>query len=303
MGPLRKRLLLIDHDDTAVSSTAQIHYPAHCESVRVLLPGKQPCSLTEWFEVNHSPGVKEYLGSLFAPEQMDEEHAIWTRAIEAQVRLPHAPATRPALTVWPRRLAEQRAEFFAGLPELLSEFKLRGGRVVVVSHSQEAIIRADYAQLLPGSQPDMVFGWEKDPLRRKPSPYPARQALAALGLQPEDALVLDDLSPGISMAGAPAFLSALPVRLTLCRYTVSNSESYLQRRSESRRWARGGGIRCPLYGPTWRAAAAATSPPSPSSGLTCSPNPTPRKDLPPPRTLTPPLESPRCWRSTRRTSV
>ena len=48
---LRYRLLLLDHDDTTVDSTASIHYPAHVESVRALRPDLEPCSLRRWFEV------------------------------------------------------------------------------------------------------------------------------------------------------------------------------------------------------------------------------------------------------------
>ena len=51
MAPLRYRLLLLDHDDTTVDSTASIHYPAHVESVRALRPDLEPCTLREWFEV------------------------------------------------------------------------------------------------------------------------------------------------------------------------------------------------------------------------------------------------------------
>ena len=52
---LRYRLLLLDHDDTTVDSTASIHYPAHVESVRALRPDLEPCSLREWFEVVPAP--------------------------------------------------------------------------------------------------------------------------------------------------------------------------------------------------------------------------------------------------------
>ena len=46
--PYRPRVLLLDHDDTAVRSTAEVHYPAHVQSVRELLGETvQPCSLEE----------------------------------------------------------------------------------------------------------------------------------------------------------------------------------------------------------------------------------------------------------------
>ena len=123
MGPqLRYRLLLLDHDDTTVASTETIHYPAHIESLRQLRPDLEPCTLERWFEVNLEPGISVYLDSLFSPEQMKEEHVIWTRAME-----------------------KQRATFYSGMAELLAEFRQRGGKVAVVSHSQGENIRKDYA--------------------------------------------------------------------------------------------------------------------------------------------------------------
>jgi phosphoglycolate phosphatase/pyrophosphatase PpaX len=48
--------------------------------------------------------------------------------------------------------------------------------------------------------PDLVFGWEDEEEKRKPSPWPVRQALASLGIPGARALVLDDLKPGVLMA-------------------------------------------------------------------------------------------------------
>jgi beta-phosphoglucomutase-like phosphatase (HAD superfamily) len=74
---------------------------------------------------------------LFTPEQMKEEHAIWTRA-----------------------LARQRATFYDGMADVLAEFRLRGGKIAVVSHSQGDNIRKDYAartQLLAFSRDSAVL--------------------------------------------------------------------------------------------------------------------------------------------------
>ena len=123
MAPsLRYRLLLLDHDDTTVASTETIHYPAHIESIRELRPDLQPCTLEQWFENNLDPGISAYLDSLFSAEQMKVEHEIWTRAME-----------------------KQRAMFYEGIPELLAEFRRRGGKVAVISHSQGENIKRDYA--------------------------------------------------------------------------------------------------------------------------------------------------------------
>ena len=58
---LRYRLLAIDHDDTAVDSTAVIHYPAHLEALRVLRPRLPRPSIEEWWTANFDPGIMEHL--------------------------------------------------------------------------------------------------------------------------------------------------------------------------------------------------------------------------------------------------
>lgn len=179
---LRYRCLLLDHDDTTVKSTAEIHYPAHVDSVRQLRPDLEPVSLHGWFEKNHEPGVSVYLNSIFPePGQMEAEHVIWRKWIDGTV--PH---------------------FYEGMPELLMEFRARGGLVAVISHSPADVIRRHYAEhpLADGIRPDVVFGWDDDRARRKPSPWPAHQALEQLGVEAGEALVLDDLRPGVEMARA-----------------------------------------------------------------------------------------------------
>jgi len=166
--------LLLDHDDTTVRSTEAVHYPAHVESVQVLRPELRPCSLEEWFERNHQPGVSAYLRSLFTPEQMPEEDAIWRRA----------------------------PQFYEGMPETLAAYKAAGGKVAVVSHSPEDVIRRHYEShpLARSICPDLILGWDDDAERRKPSVWPALHAMERLGVSAADVLVLDDLSPGVQMA-------------------------------------------------------------------------------------------------------
>eukprot|EP00933_Yihiella_yeosuensis_P074675 TRINITY_DN83663_c0_g1_i1.p1 TRINITY_DN83663_c0_g1~~TRINITY_DN83663_c0_g1_i1.p1 ORF type:complete len:349 (-),score=76.74 TRINITY_DN83663_c0_g1_i1:52-1098(-) len=178
---LRYRVLLLDHDDTTVRGTEQVHYPAHVESLRILRPELTPVSLHDWFMKNHEPGISSYLKSLFSDQQMVEEHEIWERAIAQMVPC-----------------------FYDGMPELLREFKARGGRIAVVSHSPTKAIWKHYEAhpLADSIRPDLVLGWDHDPARRKPAVWPALRALDHLEASPDETLVLDDLSPGVKMAKA-----------------------------------------------------------------------------------------------------
>ena len=58
---LKYKCLILDHDDTAVDSTAEIHYPAHIEIMRQIRPSHIPVSLKEWFLKNYQPGIMEYM--------------------------------------------------------------------------------------------------------------------------------------------------------------------------------------------------------------------------------------------------
>ena len=59
--------------------------------------------------------------------------------------------------------------------------------------------RRDYrAHDLP--TPERIYGWDSDPERRKPAPWPIYQIERELGLRPEQLVVIDDLKPGKDMA-------------------------------------------------------------------------------------------------------
>lgn len=179
---MRYRLAIVDHDDTAVDSTAVVHYPAHLEALRVLRPGLARPSIEDWWLANFEPGIMEHL---MRDLGMDETELASEFAI------------------WRSFTASRTAPFFPGFRELLASFRDRGGLVAVVSHSERENILRDYRQ--PGGppfEPDLVFGWDHDPGRRKPDPWPVREALARLGVPAGEALVLDDLRPGVLMAQA-----------------------------------------------------------------------------------------------------
>jgi beta-phosphoglucomutase-like phosphatase (HAD superfamily) len=180
---LRYRCIIIDHDDTAVDSTATIHYPAHVEVLRQLRPGQKPVSLEGWFLKNFHPGIIEYLTDelLFNEEELQVEYEVW-RTFTTN-RVPH---------------------FYPGFMEALIEYRKRGGLIAVVSHSEKSLIERDYAHAGGNGvfMPDIVFGWDYDKSKRKPSLYPIREIVKAFSLEPGDMLIVDDLKPGVLMGKA-----------------------------------------------------------------------------------------------------
>jgi beta-phosphoglucomutase-like phosphatase (HAD superfamily) len=190
MSALRYRCLIIDHDDTAVDSTAEIHYPAHREMMETLRPGLPVITLEGWFRKNFDPGVMSFLVDELglSREELVREFEIWRSYTSA--RVPH---------------------FYPGLLELLAWYRSEGGRVAVVSHSERELIERDYrAGTVAGGAgsgesafvPDLIFGWNHDESRRKPHPWPALKALSEFGCDPREAIILDDLKPGVLMGKA-----------------------------------------------------------------------------------------------------
>src|SRR5699024_4198236 len=84
-------------------------------------------------------------------------------------------------------------------PETVQEFAKQGGIETVISHSESSKIKRDYATHCNVLQ-DAIFGWELKEHQRKPHPYPIKQILDRYNLAVTDALVLDDLKPGMTMA-------------------------------------------------------------------------------------------------------
>jgi beta-phosphoglucomutase-like phosphatase (HAD superfamily) len=193
---LRWRCLLLDHDDTSVDSTRDIHYPSHLESMRILRPDRTPVSLEGFFLASCDPGISDFLrvDIGFNDAELAEDGRIWRRN------------TRTA-----------NPRFYPGFLAILDEFRGRGGKVAVISHSESHVIERHYkaaAIAAPGAadgegfMPDLIFGWDDDPARRKPSPWPVREALRAFSMEPEDALIVDDLKPGVLMGKAAGVVVA-----------------------------------------------------------------------------------------------
>ncbi len=216
---LRFRCLILDHDDTAVDSTRTVHYPAHLEAMRLLRPRRRPINLDGWFLKNFEPGLMGYLsGELgLSQEELRSEYRIWRRFTTA-----HTPS------------------FFAGFLEALAEYRSRGGLIAVVSHSEADIIRGHYRSFthrLPAG-PDLVFGWDEDEGRRKPSPWPVQRVLESFGLSAGQALIVDDLKPGVLMSqacGVPVAAAGWAHRIPeIHRYMSEHCLVYLESVQEFR---------------------------------------------------------------------
>lgn len=176
---MKFKCLILDHDDTSVSSTAEIHYPAHVETIKQMRPHLEPVSLENWFRKNFEPGVMEYFtGELgFTEEEIKREYEIWRSFNE-----------------------DANPHFFKGIPELILEFQKRGGIIAIVSHSEADNIARHYSVNGAGAKPDIIFGWDYDASKRKPSVWPVEQIIDKWGFSRSEMLMVDDLKPGLEMS-------------------------------------------------------------------------------------------------------
>lgn len=174
---MRFQCLVMDHDDTTVNSTATIHFPSFLAYLEQVRPGLH-YTLDDYFRKNFDPGVMAlFTGELgFSEEELEGEFLFWQDWV--RTRVPKA---------------------YPGIREILQRHRDAGGKIAVVSHSMRENIERDYRENgLP--EPDLIFGWEQPPERRKPEAWPLQQIMKTFSLPPEELLMVDDLKPGYDMA-------------------------------------------------------------------------------------------------------
>ena len=176
---MKYKCLVLDHDDTVVDSTAEIHYPCFIEYLDMTRPGySKTYTLESYFIKNFHPGITSILRDELGmdEEEMDREVAYWGEYVKG-----HIPSAYP------------------GISEIIAEFRARGGIIAVNSHSFKHYILRDYSKnSLP--MPDIIYSWDLPEEQRKPSPYTLFDLMRRYDLQPSDIIVVDDLKPGYDMA-------------------------------------------------------------------------------------------------------
>jgi len=175
---MKYKCLILDHDDTSVESSPNIHYPAFIDAMKVLRPDRAKMSLEEYFIKNFDPGFSKFLHNELelSKDEILQEYRIWRSFTERMI-----------------------PSFFPGFLELLKRFKKNGGIITVVSHSEKDIIERDYKEHT-NIVPDLIFGWDIDPCKRKPSIYPVVEILETFKLKNNEAIIIDDLKTGLEMA-------------------------------------------------------------------------------------------------------
>lgn len=176
---MKYKCLVLDHDDTIVASTAEIHFPCFMEYLKIT----RPHILSEWdletyLIKNFHPGITSILRDELGMDdaELRREIDFWADYVEG-----HTPAA------------------YSGIGEIISEFRARGGIIAVDSHSLLKYIKRDFEfNRLPS--PDVIYSWDLPKEQRKPSPHTLFDLMKKYSLSPNEILVVDDLKPGYDMA-------------------------------------------------------------------------------------------------------
>lgn len=171
------KCLVLDHDDTVVMSTPEVHYPQFVESLKRLRPDIS-LTLEQFMLYCYEPGFHTLCMEIlnYSEEEMEFQLSSWKQYVSN-----HSP------------------RFYPDIKEIIEQQKSEGGLVCVVSHSCKENIERDYRNHC-SILPDMIFGWELGENQRKPHPYPLEQIMKTYELSPKDLLMVDDLKPGFDMA-------------------------------------------------------------------------------------------------------
>ena len=204
---MKYKCLVLDHDDTAVKSTPDIHYPSFVKALKSLRPEIE-LSLNDFVNYCFSPGFTGLCRDILKFNDREQE-------IQYKI--------------WKDYLYENAPDFYPGFPELIKGYKRAGGIICVVSHSESSHIIRDYTSHC-GFEPDLIFGWELDEDKRKPNPYAIVETMKTYDLSNREILVVDDSKPGLMMArscnvdfGAAGWSHALP---RIENYMRMNSDYY-----------------------------------------------------------------------------
>lgn len=149
--------------------------------MRRLRPNQPVITLETWLEKNFHPGIETFLSEelSLSEQEMAEEFRIWQEYNDTR-----------------------NPPFYQGMPELMAEFVDKGGILAVVSHSTVHHISRHYRLGAGGVEPRFIFGWDHNPERRKPSPWPLHRIMEETSIPAHQILVVDDLKPGVEMARA-----------------------------------------------------------------------------------------------------
>lgn len=169
--------LVLDHDDTFVQTQKTTGYPYFKEYIERVRPGIK-LSYGEYARVCNDAVFSDMCRQQWnlTEEELNEEYLGWNAYSRC-----HIP------------------EIYPGMDRLIRRQRAEGGIICVASMSITEIIERDYLHHV-GFLPDMIYGYDLPPEKRKPSSFALEDIMRRFGLKPEQLLVVDDMMQGWTMA-------------------------------------------------------------------------------------------------------
>jgi len=174
---MKYKCLVLDHDDTMVKSTPNMHFPSFLETLKELRPGYK-MTLEDFFEKSFDPGFFKLCTDILKYD-------------ENEMKIQYE--------IWHKNTSKVTPEFFKNALEAIETFKKRGGLVTIVSHSSVEMIKRHYKEKT-NIIPDMIFGFDSKYM--KPNSWPLNEIMKKYNLKANEIVVIDDLKPGYDMAKA-----------------------------------------------------------------------------------------------------
>ena len=174
---LRYPCLVLDHDDTVVQSEATVNYSCFCRFLEKYRPGTV-YTFEDYVTDCSQMSFVDMCRTRFSmtEEELHQEYIFWKEYMQT-----HVP------------------EAFPGIGDVLHRYRSAGGKICVVSMSNEENILRDYRMHFC-FEPDLVFGCDLPEQLRKPSTYPLEQIQKQLGFSPNALLLVDDMKFAVPMA-------------------------------------------------------------------------------------------------------
>src|SRR5690554_6922563 len=123
MKKLKKKCLILDHDDTLINSQETIHYPIFLETLDLLRPSVSYPTFDEFVSLSNKYGFEGYIKKVY--QFSDEEVAI-------------------EVDLWRHKVNQRQASVFEEVALVVNDFIKANGILIVYSYSESDMIIKDY---------------------------------------------------------------------------------------------------------------------------------------------------------------
>lgn len=167
---LRKKCIILDHDDTVINSQESIHYPLFVAVLKELRPHVVPIDFQTFIDLSNRFGFTKMCRIVyqFTPEDIHYEY-----------------------NHWKKHSAQMLAPTFIGLEPILRQFVQAKGIIIVYTMNSYHNVLSDYARLF-NFVPDAIIAHDQFAYLRKPYRISLLQTLSELQLSVKDCVLVDD---------------------------------------------------------------------------------------------------------------